>query len=126
VVVDKHLLSTLSASESWCAKRVGHRLLDEELDCRCGAVWGSARAGRAKPRRKRLRRSHSHFAHQGLQAFLARLHVARGGPYVLVARRFPYLVNFTALISKETYELMSEIMPRQSAFAADWQARMTE
>jgi hypothetical protein len=43
-----------------------------------------------------------------------------------VARRFPYLVNFTALISKETYELMSEIMPRQSAFAADWQARMTE
>jgi hypothetical protein len=36
-----------------------------------------------------------------------------------VARRSTYLVNLTALISKETYELMSEIVPRQSALAAD-------
>jgi hypothetical protein len=43
-----------------------------------------------------------------------------------VARRFPDLVNFTALISKNAYELVSEIVPRQSALAADRQARMTE
>ena len=43
-----------------------------------------------------------------------------------MARRFPDLVNFTALISKKTYELVSEIVPRQSALAADWQARTTD
>jgi hypothetical protein len=67
----------------------------------------------------------SQLAHERLEAFLARLHVALGGTDVLVARRFPYFMNLAALISAETYELVSEIVPRQSALTADRQARMT-
>ncbi len=75
----------------------------------------------------RLRRSHSLLPVRAfIQAFLRRSHVALGGANVLVARRFPYFVNLTALVNQEAYELVSEIVPCQTALAADRQARMTE
>ncbi len=41
-------------------------------------------------------------AHERLQPILSRLHVALGGADVLVTRRFPDLVNLTALVNKGT------------------------
>jgi hypothetical protein len=43
-----------------------------------------------------------------------------------VTRRFPNFVNLTALVDQKTNELVSEIVPRQSAVTADRQAGMTK